>query len=152
MEVFLGMSLEEWIGGGAEWAGKAANSRSRAEALKNEDFSCAGGCCREQYIKKAAWGSGRMQLISVEKLVEKVYRSGTAARLSRAAFPMVSNMNLFNRRLNPFVHGDSVLETVENFIGRILQPRIRLVQFAGRLGGQLAQLVAVRNVCKCSKN
>ena len=93
-----------------------------------------------------------MQLISVENFVEKLYRGGTAARLSRAAFPVVPNMNLFNHRLNPFVHGDSVLETVQNFIGRILQPRVRLVQFAGRLGGQLTQLVAVRNVRKCSKN
>jgi hypothetical protein len=33
-----------------------------------------------------------------------------------------------------------------------LQTRIRLVQLAGRLGSQLAQLVPIRNVRKCSKN
>jgi hypothetical protein len=80
------------------------------------------------------------------KLRGKVETGGTAARLSRAAFPVISNMNLFNRRLNPFVHGDRVLETVQNFIGRVLKPRVGLMQFAGRLGGQLAQLVAVRDV------
>jgi hypothetical protein len=87
---------------------------------------------------------------SVKNSVE--INGGTAARLSRAAFPVIANMNLFNGGLDAVIHRDGVLEAVENFVGRILQPRIRLVQLARSLGGQLAKLIPIRDVRKCSKD
>jgi len=44
------------------------------------------------------------------------------------------------------------LKTAQNFIGRILQPCVRLVQLAGCLAGQLTQLVAIGDMRKCPKN
>ncbi len=44
------------------------------------------------------------------------------------------------------------MKTDQDFIGRILQPRVRLVQLSGSLAGQLAELVAVGHMRECPKN
>ena len=43
-------------------------------------------------------------------------------------------------------------EADQNVVHRVLQAGVGLVQLAGRLGGKLAELVAVRNVGECSKD
>jgi len=44
------------------------------------------------------------------------------------------------------------MKSAQDFIGRVLQPCVRLVQLAGCLASQLTQLVTVGDVRKCSKN
>ena len=44
------------------------------------------------------------------------------------------------------------IEADQNFIRGVLQPGVRLVQLAGRLGGQLAKLVPVLHMGKRPKN
>jgi hypothetical protein len=48
--------------------------------------------------------------------------------------------------------GVAVTEAKQNFVGRVLQPSIRLVKFASGLGGQLAKLIPVLHVGKRPKN
>ena len=44
------------------------------------------------------------------------------------------------------------VEADEDFVGGVLQPGIRLVQLPGSLARQLAELVAIGDVRKCTKN
>ena len=44
------------------------------------------------------------------------------------------------------------MEADEDFVGRILQPCARLVQHPGSFACQLAELVAIGDVRKCTKN
>jgi hypothetical protein len=49
-------------------------------------------------------------------------------------------------------HGIGAAEVAQDIIGRILQTSARLMEFAGSLGRQLAELVAIGNVSKGAKN
>ena len=48
--------------------------------------------------------------------------------------------------------GIGALETGQNLVSGVLQPRVGLVQLASRLARQLAELVAIGHVRKCPKN
>jgi hypothetical protein len=50
------------------------------------------------------------------------------------------------------LHRESVLEAVENLVGSVLEPGVWLVELAGSLGGKLAELITVADVCEGSKN
>jgi hypothetical protein len=69
--------------------------------------------------------------------------------LGRAAF---LESDALDGRRSSLVLGNGVLEPVENFVGGVLQTGVGLVELAGRLGGELAELVAVGDVSKCSKD
>jgi hypothetical protein len=69
--------------------------------------------------------------------------------LSRAA---IFEGYLLDDGLNGLIHRHRILEPVEDIIGRVLQTGVGLVQLAGRLRGELTQLVAVRHVRESSKN
>ena len=68
---------------------------------------------------------------------------------SRAAFLKTYALNSRGRG---HILGDGVLETIENFVGGVLQTGVGLVQLAGRLRGKLAKLVTVSDVGECSKD
>ena len=70
--------------------------------------------------------------------------------LGRAAF--LESDALDGRRSSSFVPGNGVLEPVEDFVGGVLETGVGLVELAGRLGGELAELIAVGDVSKCSKD
>jgi hypothetical protein len=69
--------------------------------------------------------------------------------LSRAAF--LNTYTLYARH-DARIHGDSFLEPVEDLVRCVLEARVGLVQLAGRLGGELAELVTVGDVGESSKN
>jgi hypothetical protein len=48
--------------------------------------------------------------------------------------------------------GIGCVETVQYFVGRILQPCIRLVKLTGCLARELTKLIAIRHMRKCPKN
>src|SRR5208283_5111775 len=76
--------------------------------------------------------------------------SSVAARprgSGRAAF-----LKAVDGRVSGYIHGDGVLEAVKHFVGGVLQAGVGLVQLARRLGGKLAELVAIGDVGECSKN
>ncbi len=70
-------------------------------------------------------------------------RSGSAAGFNRLVYCG------HDRRRRAGVGG---LKTAQDFIGRVLQPRVWLVQLAGCLARQLTKLVAIGDMRKCSKN
>src|SRR5665213_3570257 len=90
----------------------------------------AGGAVRGRFI---LWNPG----------AQPRGRGQGAASLGRAAF--LETCTAGHRMSGP-VHRDRVLETVQNLVGRVLQAGVGLVQLAGRLGGELAQLIAVGDV------
>jgi len=69
-------------------------------------------------------------------------RSGSAAGFNRLVYCG------HDRRRRAGVGG---LKTAQDFIGRVLQPRVWLVQLAGCLARQLTKLVAIGDMRKCSK-
>ena len=72
-----------------------------------------------------------------------------AQKLSR--FTLVE-MNTLDRMLRGCICRQRILEAVKNLVRRVLQPSIGLVQLTGCLGGQLAELIAIRDVGESSKN
>ena len=74
---------------------------------------------------------------------------GAARRLSRAAF---LEGDAVDRGHGGYIHGDRVPEPIEHLVGGVLQASVGLVKFAGRLGGELAEFIAVGNVGESSKD
>ena len=75
---------------------------------------------------------------------------GRAARdLRRAAF---LEGDTLNSRRSSGVHGDGVLEAIEDFIGGVLQAGVGLVELASRLGSELTELITIGYVGECSKD
>lgn len=83
-----------------------------------------------------------------ERLECKPARRGTE-RLSRAP---VGDGKDFDGSVGFDIHRDGVFEAVEHFVGGVLEARVGLVELAGRLGGELTQLVAIIHVREGSKN
>jgi len=74
---------------------------------------------------------------------------GRARGLSRLTLVEVNALHcMFRRR----IHGQGVLEAIKNLVGGVLQASVGLVELPGRLGGELAELVAIRDVSESSKN
>jgi len=69
--------------------------------------------------------------------------------LGRAAF---LKGDALDRRRSRCIHGDGVLKAVEDFVGGVLETGVGLVEFAGRLGGELAELITIGDVSESSKN
>jgi len=65
----------------------------------------------------------------------------------RAAF-----LEAVDGRLRGCVHGNGVLEAIEDFVGGVLDTSVGFVQLAGCLGGKLTEFVAIGDVSECSKN
>ena len=80
--------------------------------------------------------------------VLKKTAEAAATALGRAANRSHGLDGLFARH----AHGHGILETVEHLIGGVLEAGVGLVELARRLGGKLAQLIAVVHVSEGSKN
>jgi len=88
-------------------------------------------------------------VLGIQLLRAEEPNKGKPRGLSRAA--LLKTYALHGRG-RASILGDGVLEAVENFVSGVLQAGIGLVQLAGRLGGQLAEFVAVCDVGESSKN
>src|ERR1700744_3456443 len=76
-------------------------------------------------------------------------RGRRSGLLGRAANRCHSLYGLFRARNT---HRDGILEAIQHLVGGVLKAGVRLVKLAGRLGSELAELVAVVDVCEGSKN
>jgi len=81
------------------------------------------------------------------KLVRLGLRVITAARLERLSFANGEELGFGSD-----VHGDGVLEAVEDLVRGVLQAGVGLVELAGSLGGELTELVAVGDVGECTED
>jgi hypothetical protein len=104
------------------------------------------GVVRKAKNDKKLWNSGWVMVRMFLGLGVGVGRNCRA--LGRAAF---LQLYLLYNGLR-LVHRNRVLETVENFVRRVLQTSVRLVQLPRCLRCQLAQLIAVMHVRESSKN
>ena len=77
--------------------------------------------------------------------------NGEAA--ARPLGPAANRCHSLYRLINAgHTHGRGVLEAIQHLIGSVLKTSVRLMQLAGRLRGELAELVAVVHVSEGSKN
>jgi hypothetical protein len=107
------------------------------------------GCCKEGSYgwRRASREDGSLELVSQE-LAKKGNKGEAGPRLCCAALLDVALV----RDGSGASYRACLMEANENVICRILQTGVRLMQLAGRLGGQLAQLIPVRYVGKRPKN
>jgi hypothetical protein len=111
-------------------------------------------------LRKAGATADAIQYIDTARIAEvkDLSRTGRESRWPGADGPRGSGRAAFlegyalDAWLSVGVHRDGVLEAVEDFIRGVLQTGVGLVKLAGRLGGKLAELVAVGNVGESSKN
>lgn len=74
-------------------------------------------------------------------------RGGTARSLRCATFLLANRLNWYNT----FAQRIRVMKANQHIIHRVLQTGGWLVQFAGRFGSELAQLVAISDVGQSAK-
>jgi hypothetical protein len=92
---------------------------------------------------RPAWTASRLETVVLfnSNLCER--------RLSRATPLQVLRCLCCKRRGRAWI---GRLETAQYFVGRVLQPCIRLVEFTRSLASQLTELVAIGHMRECPKN
>jgi hypothetical protein len=89
----------------------------------------------------------------VKKVAAQPERAARLDDLSCAAHGGRESIDVGTQlRLRCDVHRNRVLEAVQDLVGRVLQARVRLVQLARRLAGELAELIAVGHVRESTKD
>ena len=109
-------------------------------------FGAGGSCGRPEQLRYV-WIIRWRDSVQGESDLQRV--AAKPRGLCRAAF---LECYALDGRRSSRVHWNRVLEAVQHLIGGVRQAGVGLVQLAGRLGRQLAELVAIGNVGECSKD